>query len=333
MRIILPLFFEQDEYLARRPKLLELLARQAAAAGRSALRTVQANAQLLLTHDHQRTELASDIQKTGDVLLPIKTKETLRPPNAQLLPPGASSALAEVTPEAEVSLFLNPRCPALDAQVLAAACFAFARSEADVLLSARLPEDHPCQGKRLFTRDRQRQPIGKGITIQTTSRGTTLIPDTPCPRGAQLLIWQQSGRLILSPEADSNDRSTRFIIPPGCRVLENATWGLLHSTPIPGPGTQMEPFTVTNSPWQIDHCLNTVINARTGRRIAGRQDFPETLIPDNNFCLIKNNISARWQDLSKLTITAFQHDPELPALIKDEFSELAWTVLLDKAGH
>ncbi|WP_461209871.1 hypothetical protein [Desulfocurvus sp. DL9XJH121] len=316
MRVVVPLALAPHEYLAAHPALLAELAARAVDAGQEVLRSMDAPGPVILAHDENRAALAKSLDKATAAPLAAPVRPAWE--NEDLLPPGCAEALAAAGAAEGPVLVLNPRAPEPDPQALATACRALADGDARVLFSARPPRDHPCQAKVLYRMDMTPQDAAR--TVLPEDQGRALATAAPCAPGTLLRLTLDGRAYWISPRRDRESQRTVFDLPPDLELRERSGRALVEPCPVPGDGVVRLPFSPALAPWRWDRMTNRVVQADTGRWIAGRQDFPEVLTPDRAFCLLPRGTGHHSE------ARAFAHAPAFATLIHDAFSALAWRV-------
>jgi len=137
MIAVIPACFGPGEALAESEQGLVLTLRAAREAGKAAGRV------LICTDDDR---LAHEVKCAG-----FQTALAHTVTDEESLPRGSRQALLAAGQSGGPRLLLDPRNPLLDASHLRLAMARFAGCGAPYLVSASVPEDHPCQGKLFYS--------------------------------------------------------------------------------------------------------------------------------------------------------------------------------------
>ncbi|BBD09298.1 hypothetical protein [Desulfovibrio ferrophilus] len=326
MRIIIPAIIDPEEYLSGLPDLFHQLTVQAA---RTAIKATSLSESTLISvvYSELPAQIISEFKATGVEFVKAGEYDSV-PALFHFLPHGSQLALDLIGahPSATApAAILNPRNPTLTCQDLTSALDQFSRTEAMYLLSARPPEDHPCQGKTLYALHAPFRPLHDGATLGGDSTGRQVVHiKSRLPAQTLLVLMWRGGKIILSQDTTGPDSRACFTLPSDFALPDSTRWGLITPTDAPGPARFLLPYVPIGATWDWDRSSTRVTDLR-GQDITGRQDFPPLAQPDGSLSLFRAPLpQSPDQDLA--------HDLwRLPAehalLIKDGLSLLRWQLL------
>ncbi|MBU1002526.1 MAG: hypothetical protein KKE73_08385 [Proteobacteria bacterium] len=327
MRIIIPAVLHPEEYLHGYPTLFQELTLRSARVAMAAARLTPQDISVHVVHDARPNAIALRLRESGAILTTIKAddSETTTMP---FLPHGASlslQSLAAPTAQDPVAI-LNPRNPVLGVHDLDEALEHFAKTDVPCLLSALPPADHPCQGKVLHALVAPFRPLGDGASLRLDKQDRQVVLlQNPAPARSLLVLMWQGGKIVLPHVPPRQGLQTTFVLPPGYILPDAARWGLITPVAAPGPARFLLPYSPDDAPWNWDH-LTTMVTDTRGRRIAGRQDFPNLMQPDGSLCLFRTAIPA-YSRKDPLVHGIWELPLERSLLITDRLAHLRWQLL------
>lgn len=327
MRIVIPAVLHPEEYLHGHPALFQELTLRSTRMAVDAARLTPQDISVHVVHDTLPETVALRLREYGAILTAIKTDgaETATLP---FLPHGTRLSLQSLaTPTAKDPVaILNPRNPILDVHDLNRALEHFSTTDIPFLLSGLAPVDHPCQGRVLHALLAPFRPMGDGALLKLDRQGSqaVVLQDPTLARSLLVLMWQ-GGKIVLPQVTPRQDLPPTFALPHGYILPDAARWGLIIPAAAPGPARFLLPYSPDDVPWTWDHQTTRVTDTH-GRRISGRQDFPELMQPDGSLCLFRTAIPA-CSHKGPLVHGIWELPLDRSLLITDRLAHLRWQLL------
>ena len=331
MIALLPLFFGPAEPLGGDSALANDCARRAASALREAMALCGEDGPLVAALPDGADDAPARLAEADHILRtgggPATPMCGVPPGFGRCM--GALRALARTLPGGHDDVVcLDPRATLVTPGLLARAARRFRAGAHPLLVSALPPQDHPCQGKRLYGALHAFARLEEGPRTAMENGRFIVTVEAPGMPGPLALDLRPPGDILrIFQDPESSPGTVRFTTPLDAPPPLATRWRLLS----PQRETHdhvLLPALPAGAPWRWDAATARVVNAQSGRALAGRQDFPRVLEPDGSLCVsslapMGSGEPAPWPD----AVDVVEIPEGMAVRVTNQLEVLRWLLL------